>query len=265
MSDHLLLEVSDAVATITFNRPEKHNAVSPEFVEAMLAATHHLENDPAVRCVLVRAEGDSFMAGGDVIGFQRSLSKDRAGYAAGMERRIVTGHLMIHRLRRMGKPVVAAVQGPAIGFGLGLVCAADYVIASERAGFALGHRHVGLTSDGGVSYFLPRIIGQRRALEMALFGERIDAATALAWGLVNRVVPDGALLAEAAAVAAMLARGPTAALGGAKRLFRESFDCNWDEQSSREAESLARMSATDDHLEGVAAFVEKRRPRFTGR
>jgi 2-(1,2-epoxy-1,2-dihydrophenyl)acetyl-CoA isomerase len=165
----------------------------------------------------------------------------------------------------MQKPVLIAVQGAAAGFGLSIVAAADLAIAADDAFFSLAYRHIGLTADGGASYFLPRIVGERRALEIALLGERFSAQKALEWGLLNWVVPRASLEEEAWKIARKLAEGPTLALGQAKRLLRTSLETTWDEQSAREAESVAAMAATADHLEGVTAFVEKRKPRFTGR
>ncbi|WP_168371697.1 enoyl-CoA hydratase [Sphingomonas sp. Leaf357] len=264
MTDDLLTDITDGVGTITFNRPDKLNALSPAIVEGLIDVTHRFEHDPAVRCVLIRGAGDTFMAGGDVEGFKRSLTEDRDAHLAGMERRVVTGHLAIHRLRRMPKPVITAVQGGAVGFGFSMVAAADMAIAGENAFLMLAYRHVGLTADGGISYFLPRIVGERRAIEILMMGERIPAAKALDWGLVNWVVPDAELQDRALAMARKLAAGPTRALGGAKRLVRTALENSWDEQSAREAESIAEMIATDDHLEGVDAFLEKRKPVFRG-
>ena len=265
MSNDLLTEVRDGVGIITFNRPDRLNALSPDLVEGFIDATQRFESDKDVRCVLIRGAGDTFMAGGDVKGFHESLVNDRYAHAASMEQRVVTGHLSIHRLRRMPKPVLVAVQGAAAGFGLSVVCAADLAIAADDAIFSLAYRHIGLTADGGVSYFLPRIVGERRALEIALLGERFTAAKALEWGLLNWIVPKQTLADKAFEIAAKLAAGPTRALAGAKRLLRGSLESSWDQQSAREAELIGETVASDDHLEGVMAFIEKRKPVFTGR
>jgi 2-(1,2-epoxy-1,2-dihydrophenyl)acetyl-CoA isomerase len=265
MANDLLTEVRDGVGSIVFNRPDQLNALSPDMIEGFIDATQRFESDPKVRCVLIRSVGKAFMAGGDVKGFHQALSEDRFGHAAAMERRVVNGHLSIHRLRRMPKPVLVAVQGAAAGFGLSVVCAADLAIAADDASFSLAYRHVGLTADGGVSYFLPRIVGERRALEIALLGERFTAQQAYQWGLLNWIVPGQALQDKAFEIAGELAAGPTRALAGAKRLLRGSLESSWDQQSASEALLIGEIVATDDHLEGVTAFVEKRKPTFTGR
>lgn len=265
MTDHLLWNVADGVGTITLNRPEVMNAFSPELIDGMVAATLAFERDPAVRCVVLRGAGDHFVAGGNPKGFLDRMDGDRAAFVGGAEERVVHAHLMVHRIRRMRKPVIAAVQGAAAGFGFSLVCAADYVLAADDAYFAPAYTRIGLPGDGGVSYFLPRIVGERRALDIILLGERFDAAKALDWGLVNRIVPLAELGAETDRLARRLADGPTLALGLAKHLVRGSLDRTWDEQSALEAAAVTDAVDSADHREGLLAFVEKRKPRFTGR
>ncbi len=265
MTDHIVSSVTDGVGRILFNRPEAMNALSPALVDGLVTITHSFERDPAVRAVLIQGAGENFMAGGDVKEFHAGILAGQDAHAASLERRIVTGHLAIHRLRRMPKPVLVCVQGAAAGFGLSMVAAADLAIAADDAVFSLAYRHIGLTADGGASYFLPRIVGERRALEIALLGERFGARQALDWGLLNWIEPRATLEERALSLARKLAEGPTLALGGAKALFRNSLDTGWEEQSMREAESIVATAATEDHREGVSAFVEKRRPVFTGR
>jgi 2-(1,2-epoxy-1,2-dihydrophenyl)acetyl-CoA isomerase len=265
MTEHIIASIANGVGRILFNRPEALNALSPELVDGLITITHGFERDPAVRAVIIQGAGDHFMAGGDVKEFHASIVAGQDAHAAALERRIINGHLAIHRLRRMPKPVLACVQGAAAGFGLSMVAAADLTIASDDAVFSLAYRHIGLTADGGASYFLPRIVGERRALEIALLGERFSAQQALDWGLLNWVEPRATLEARALKIAQSLADGPTLALGGAKTLMRNSLDTGWEEQSMREAESIVATAATADHREGVTAFVEKRRPRFVGK
>jgi 2-(1,2-epoxy-1,2-dihydrophenyl)acetyl-CoA isomerase len=265
MAEHLLSEVRDGIGTITFNRPEARNALSGEMNEALIEVTARFERDAAVRCVVLRGAGEHFMAGGDIKGFHQALSESRERHVAALEQRVVKAHQTIYQLRRMAKPVLASIQGAAAGFGLSLVLAADLAIAGEDAFFTLAYRHIGLSADGGATYFLPRIVGERRALEIALLGERFTAQKALDIGILNWIVPSAKLADETQAMARKLASGPTVALGKAKQLIRGSFDNSWDEQSHREAEGLAAVAATDDHVEGVTAFVAKRPPVFKGR
>ena len=265
MTEPVLSEVKDGIGSITVNRPEALNALTPEMTEGLIEATGRFERDPAVRCVVLRGAGEHFMAGGDIKGFLKSLEEDRAGHVARLEMRVVKAHQTIYHLRRMGKPVLASVRGAAAGFGLSLVLAADLAIAAEDAFFTLAYRHIGLSADGGATYFLPRIVGERRALEIALLGERFSAERAREIGILNWVVPRVRLAEETMAIARRLADGPTVALARAKQLIRASLENSWDEQSHREAEGLAAAAATEDHLEGVKAFVEKRPPVFRGR
>lgn len=266
MSDQqVLTDFNEGVAVLTLNRPTALNALTAAMMEALIAAADWCERDSAVRCVVIRGAGEHFMAGGDVKTFHQSLARDRDAYLRSRESQVVAVHQLIYQLRRMPKPVLASVKGAAAGFGLSLVLAADLAIASDDAVFTLAYRHIGLSADGGATYFLPRLVGERRALELALLGERFTAETAKHLGIVNWVTPSATLQEETATLARRLADGPTVALGLVKRLIRSSLDHSWDEQSHREAESLAVAAATEDHLEGVSAFVEKRKPVFTGR
>ncbi len=262
---HAVTEVKDGIGTITFNRPEALNALSWQMSEELIEATGRMERDRSVRCVVIRGAGEHFMAGGDVKGFYKSLTTERERHVTGLEMRVVKVHQAIYHLRRMEKPVLASVQGAAAGFGLSMILACDLAIASDDSYFTLAYRHIGLSADGGSTYFLPRIVGERRALEIALLGDRFTAQHAHDIGILNWVVPRAKLAEETMSVARKLADGPTIALGKAKQLIRSSFDNSWDEHSHREAEGIAAAAATEDHLEGVTAFVEKRKPVFKGR
>ena len=262
---HVLVEVKDGIGTITFNRPAVLNALSPQMTDGLIEATARFERDANVRCVVIQGAGEHFMAGGDVKGFHKALTENREAHLAQLEMRVIKAHQTIYQLRRMAKPVLAAVQGAAAGFGLSLILAADLAIASDDAYFTLAYRHIGLSADAGATYFLPRIVGERRALEITLLGERFTAQTAQEIGILNWIVPRAQLADEAAKIARKLADGPTVALGKAKQLLRSSLDHSWDEHSHREAEAFAVAAATADHLEGATAFVEKRKPVFKGR
>ena len=264
MSDHISLDIQDHIATITLNRPEARNALSLEMRTGLADFTAQVEFDPDVRCVVLRGAGGHFMAGGDVKNFKR-----RQGLSASERKReVLQGlhllHYAIYRIRRMPKPVLASVQGAAAGAGVSLMAACDLAIAAEDAFVILAYANIGLCPDGSSTYFLPRLLGQRRALEMTLLPERMDARTAQEWGLINRVVPAAALEAETRKLAERLASGPTFAFGRAKALIESSFTTTLETQLELEGNAIAECMTTHDHEEGVNAFVEKREPRFLG-
>ena len=262
---HVLAEVKDGIGWLTLNRPDSLNALSMEMRDLLVAHSAAFEKDPKVRCVVIRGAGTHFMAGGDIRGFHKSLTTEREAHLAGFEMRVVKAHQAIYQIRRMNKPVLASVQGAAAGFGLSLILNCDLAIASDDSFFTLAYRHIGLSADGGATYFLPRVVGERKALEIALLGERFSAQEAKANNILNWVVPKDQLVAETEKMARKLADGPTYALGVAKKLIRNSFDNSWDEHSHREAEGLAACAATEDHFEGLNAFLEKRKANFKGK
>ena len=262
---HVLAEVKDGIGWLTLNRPDSLNALSMEMRDLLVEHSAAFEKDPKVRCVVIRGAGTHFMAGGDIRGFHKSLTTEREAHLAGFEMRVVKAHQAIYQIRRMNKPVLASVQGAAAGFGLSLILNCDLAIASDDSFFTLAYRHIGLSADGGATYFLPRVVGERKALEIALLGERFTAQEAKANNILNWVVPKDQLVAETEKLARRLADGPTYALGVAKKLIRNSFDNSWDEHSHREAEGLAACAATEDHFEGLNAFLEKRKANFKGK
>jgi 2-(1,2-epoxy-1,2-dihydrophenyl)acetyl-CoA isomerase len=261
---HVLYETAGGVATITLSRPGAKNTLSPQMTDLLVDITARVEHDTAIRCVVIRGSGECFMAGGDVRHFHEALTTDRERHVADIEQRIVKSHLIMARLRRMPKPVIASTHVAVSGFGLSLVLASDLVFAAEGTTFVLAHRHIGLAPDGGASYFLPRIVGERKALELALLGNRFDEATAVQLGIVNWTVQPKDLADRTAQLAAQLANGPTAAMAHAKGLIRSSLDHGWDYMSADEARRAGILVRTHDHLEGVSAFLGKRRPEFTG-
>ena len=173
---HVLAEVKDGIGWLTLNRPEQLNALSMEMRDLLIEHSAKFEKDPAVRCVVIRGAGTHFMAGGDIRGFHKSLTTEKEAHLAGFEMRVVRAHQAIYQIRRMQKPVLASVQGAAAGFGLSLILNCDLAIASDDSFFTLAYRHIGLSADGGATYFLPRVVGERKALEIALLGERFTAA-----------------------------------------------------------------------------------------
>lgn len=265
MNDTVHYEVADGIATITLNRPKALNALNDEMREALLEATARAEVDERARCVVVRGAGDSFMAGGDVKRFYEQRESD----SFATRRRFLEGINHIHpicfALRRMPKPVLASVHGYAAGFGLSLALACDLAIAADTAKFTLAYVRIGTSPDGSASYTLPRAVGLKKAMEMALLGDDMDAATAQAHGLINFVAPQAELAAETQKLAARLASGPTRAYANVKRLIWASQDNGYESQLQLEAECFADNAVNGDFAEGVAAFAEKRKPQFKGR
>ena len=260
----VIAERHEGVFEITLNRPEILNAVNRETIADLAAAVAEAAEDRAARAVLLRGAGPHFCAGGDITMFAELIRLAPAERQKAVYRIVDTLHPLLIRMRHMPKPVVAAVQGAAAGFGLSLVLAADLVLAAEDAVFTSGYIHLGTSPDGGMTGTLARAVGLRHAAELMLLGDRFDARRALALGLVNRVVPAEALAAEAAALAARLAVGPTHAYGRTKALLQATLGDGFDAQLRRETESFAACAATEDFAEGVRAFLEKRRPVFTG-
>lgn len=252
------------VATLTLNRPQALNALNRELTLALRDAVFSVEGDATVRCLVIRG-GEHFMAGGDLKWF-RSLSEGRspAENRVQFEGFIHEVHALILSLRRMSKPVVASVRGAVAGFGMSLMMACDLVLASDSAYFTLAYTLIGVSPDGGSTFSLPRIVGQKKAAEIALLGERFDAATAERLGLVNRVYASDALDVETAKLAARLAAGPTAVYGRTKHLLNASLGSSLESQLQREAEAFALSASEPDFQEGLAAFIEKRKPRFGG-
>jgi 2-(1,2-epoxy-1,2-dihydrophenyl)acetyl-CoA isomerase len=265
MTEPVLLEVDGGVATVTLNRPEALNALSDDMIAALVAVMARVEDDPAVRCVVLRGAGDHFMAGGDVKGFHGRLAETPAARSVHFRDKIHSLHPAIESMRRMPKPVIASLRGAAAGFGLSLALATDLAIAAEDAYFTLAYCLIGTSPDGGSSYHLPHIVGVRKAMEIALLGERFNAETAHALSLVNWVVPTAELEAETAKLAGRLAGGPSHALAETKALINACIDNTLEDQLAMEAESFARCAATQDFVEGVTAFVEKRAAAFQGK
>lgn len=265
MTDHLLVEKRDGIATLVMNRPDIRNALSLEMQEAILVALKDIELDPDIRCVVFQGAGEHFMAGGDITSFMDIVDKPADERRQTFEGMVHVLNPLLLTLRRMSKPTIASVRGGAAGFGLCLVMACDLAIAADDAFFTLAYINIGATPDGSGTYMLPRIVGMKKAMEIALLGDRIGAAEACDLGLINRVVPAGDLVAETDKLATRLANGPTVALGLTKQLLNASLANSHEAQLAEEARGFAACAATDDWVEGITAFLDKRRPVFTGK
>ena len=246
---------------IELNRPERMNAWDKQLGLDLLAAVELAAGDAAVRSVTITGAGRAFSSGADL----------RAGFDLTPEGRPDVGtalreryHPIITGIRRMPKPVLAAVNGPAVGIGCSLALACDLVLATESAYLLLAFVNIGLAPDGGSSVFVPARAGAGRAVAMAMLGERIPAPQATAWGLVDRLVSDDSFALEVDALAEQLATGPTRAYAAAKEQVNARVYRGLDEQLELEASLQQQMAASEDFVEGTAAFLEKRRARFTG-
>jgi 2-(1,2-epoxy-1,2-dihydrophenyl)acetyl-CoA isomerase len=260
-----LFERDVAAATISLNRPKALNALDLELTAALREAVFAAEHDTEARCLVIRG-GEHFMAGGDLKWFHQAVtSTPPARVRVQFEGFIHEVHAVIVSLRRMPKPVLASVRGAAAGFGLSLMMACDLALAADNAYFSLAYTAIGVSPDGGSTFSLPRLVGARKAMEIALLAERFDAATAERVGLVNRVVPAEALDGETTRLAQRLAAGPTTAYARTKTLLNGSFNATLESQLAHEAEAFAQCAAEPDFREGLAAFIEKRKPRFGGR
>lgn len=260
MSELVLLSIEEGVATLSFNRPQVLNAMGADMMIQFRAAAELVQRDAAVRAVVLRGEGKAFLAGGDVALFhQRIKELPEAIVRWGREM-----HFAILALRRADKPVLASVQGACAGAGFSILCAADLAVAADDAYFSLAYTKIGASPDGGSTHFLPRLVGYKKAMELTLLADRFDANKARELGLVNWVVPAAELGQETQRIARELARGPTQAFGEAKQLMNQSLDRTIETQMEQELAAFARCAATHDLAEGVAAFVEKRKPVFNG-
>ncbi len=261
--DPILWEVQNGVGYITLNRPDSLNAWNEDFGHRLREVITEPAAAPQVRSVLVTGAGRAFSSGADLkAGFDPHPDDGRPNVRRRLDE---VYHPLIVGLRRLEKPVVAAVNGPAVGIGCSLALACDLVLAAESAYFMLAFAGIGLMPDGGSTLFVPAAAGKARAMEMSLLGERVSAERALEWGLVNAVHPDDGLMEEAGSLAARLAAGPTRSYAGSKRALNRMLYPDLEGQLDLEAEIQQELARTDDFLEGVGAFVEKRPAAFQGR
>jgi 2-(1,2-epoxy-1,2-dihydrophenyl)acetyl-CoA isomerase len=258
----VLWEVGDGVGRITLNRPDTLNAWTAELGADLRDVVAGPAAQDDVRAVLITGAGRGFSSGADLkAGFDPHPDDGRPNVRKELDEFY---HPAIAGIRRLPKPVVTAVNGPAVGIGCSLALAGDLVMAADSAYFGLAFVNIGLMPDGGSTLFVPAAVGKARAFQMALLGERVPARLALEWGLVNWVHPDDRLLPEAEALAAKLAKGPTRSYAGSKRALNQMIYPDLEGQLDLEAEIQHELARTDDFREGVDAFVEKREAAFTG-
>lgn len=265
-----LVERSDGLVTVTFNRPEKKNALNAANWAALDRVLIEVANTPGDRALLLTGAGGNFSSGADLSGGMSGRTEGRKSGLTGREPQSILFEMravgeIINRLHRLPKPTIAAVDGVAVGVALGVALACDLVVASDRARFCEVFVKRGLALDGGTSWTLPRQVGLRRAKRIALLGDIVSAEDALEWGLVNEVVPADELMKVAGAWARRLAGGPTTALGLIKRMLDGSDSLTFEQSLEEEARAQHIAFTTADMAEGIQSFIERREPRFTGR
>ena len=258
---NLTVERANHVATLTLSRPEAYNALNMPLGRELFEASLELDDDPDVRCIVITGAGRAFCAGGDVKDFVDNLGR------IGSHIKELTTYLhgAVSRFCRSDKPVIMAINGIAAGGGFSFALSGDLVVAAESAKFTMAYSKIAATPDGSSSYFLPRLIGLRRAMELYFTNRVLTAREALEWGLVTRVVPDAELKSTVTALAAELAQGPTKSYGAAKRLLHQSTWESLETQMELEAQAIAASGRTEDFRAGVTAFAQKATPTFQGR
>ena len=258
MTHPLLFSRADGIATLQFNRPAQLNALDVPTAQALLAAVQEIAADRSVRAVLLKGAGRAFVAGGDLATLQ-------ANPVQGAQDLLEPLNAAVTLLHGLDAPVIAQVHGAAAGAGLSLMLMCDFVLAAEGTKFNLAYINLGTSCDVGASWALPRIVGVRQALEIALLGDAFTADDALRLGLINRVVPAAELDSATAALAQRLASGPTLAYGAMKRLMRASMDHTLPEQLAAEKDAFVHCAGTEDFRAGVEAFHQRQSPQFVGR
>ena len=254
-------EVTDSVARITFCRPQEANTMTPTFAKELKEVASVCRDDADVRAILFTAEGKVFCAGGDL----KTFAEQGDQLPQALEAMIVDLHAGIEIFSSIDAPTIAAVGGAAGGAGLSLVTMCSLAYAGESAKFVAAYTGAGLSPDGSMSYFLPRAIGVRRAQELMLTNRTLSAQEAVDWGLINEAVPDADVVSTAEKMAKRLAAGPTKAFGVVRKLLTTTLQNRLHDQLQLEGEGIVGMSRTADGREGISAFVEKRRPNFSGR
>lgn len=257
---HVLLEIHEAIAYLTLNRPEVLNALNLEMARDLMHAARACDENPAVRAVVVAGAGSTFCAGGDL----KSFASQGEQFPTYIQDLTMYLHTAVSCLTRMDAPVIAAVHGNAAGGGMSFACACDLVVAAESARFTAAYTRLGLTPDGSFTSVLPRLIGVKRALELTLTNRTLSAQEAYQWGLVTAVVPDGQVQGQAEVLARHLSQDPTRTFGAAKRLIQDSLTESLETQMARERQVISMMAGSAESQEGISAFLAKRSPQFKG-
>ncbi|MEH7392040.1 MULTISPECIES: enoyl-CoA hydratase/isomerase family protein [unclassified Bacillus (in: firmicutes)] len=254
----LIIEISNNVGKIKLNRPNKGNSITLELAKELYEISEYYKNNEEVKVVVLEGNGKHFSVGGDLASF----ADTGANITAHLREVTVFLHKAINNFVSMKKPVIAIVNGTVAGAGIGLICSADIVIASEKAQFVMAYTKAGLTPDGASSYFLPRLIGMKKSLELTLLNRMISAEEAESWGLVTKVCKEEEIESEVKEIEINLVEGATEALGKAKALLYESFNNSLLEQMEYESLEISKSASTSEGYEGISAFLEKRKPNF---
>ncbi len=258
MSTPILLDITGGIARITLNRPDKGNALDQPMADALLDAALACASDPTVRCVVLTGAGKMFCVGGDIGEFAASSD----GIAPFLSRLAGTLHQTLSLFASMPKPMITLVNGTAAGAGLSMAISGDVVLADPAALFTTAYLGIGLTPDGGMTWLLPRLVGMRAAQDMILSNRRVDAAEAASIGLITRMCAPGTLNDEGEEVAARMANGAIGAMGQARRLLHESFGSGFASQMDRELSAITAAGQGPEGREGIAAFLDRRKPDF---
>ncbi len=262
MTDVIVLDVANSVATVTLNRPKALNALNRAMAEGLDQVFRELEQNRSVRCLVIRGAGDHFMAGGDIRFFQQCLALPESERETEVASVIKMVNDAAATLRRLPQPVIASIRGNVAGYGMSLVAACDLAVATDDARFTQAYSQIATTPDGGNTFFLPRVIGLKRASELCLLNQSLDADSALELGLINKVVAASELGTETEKMAQRITQGSSQAMAGVKALLNASLQNTLEQQLVLEQASFVRCALGADFKEGLDAFVEKRPADF---
>ena len=264
MAEEVILKLNNNIAIVKFNRPEVLNAMNEDFGKCLIDVSQKILSNKSLKCIVFEGSGDHFCAGGDINMFGKILDLSPEERKDHFQKFLSQLHMAILNFINTPVPIIAKVRGAAAGFGLSLVLCSDLAIASSDSKFNLAYNHIGLSPDGGSTFFLPRLVGIKKAKEIAFLGHRLDAEKALELGIINRITKNEDLDSSVNALVEELSKGPTKAIGLTKKLINQSLYTNEVVQLQTETEFFSMSSATSDFEEGVKSFLEKRKPIFKG-